>query len=262
LTLNFLVFLPLLLLILQSTAFTVLYFVKWLNSTLTNRFKTRRKLSWGKKVLLTPIFVFSHIPQLQMRQHVCQDGECLRAAIQEHAPNHVFNTPMINFYYIKLWRIRLITSGRWRCVNVYSDSDVMTQRQFLEEWNPDQYRCENLKILKKKKEKKLCGRKKRWNNCAETENVTALLVPWLSTHPSKSNCRRCKVLGVEKVKVMGFTLIAHDTGCKASTNYRGPTVRKGDRAPKILHIFLLFLGSIIVCRLYKLTLSDQTPVTL
>jgi len=49
---------------------------------------------------------------------------------------------------------------------------------------------------------------------------------------------------------------------KAGKNYRVPEVRKGDRGPKILHIFLLFLVSIIICRLYKLILSEQTPVAL
>jgi len=42
----------------------------------------------------------------------------------------------------------------------------------------------------------------------------------------------------------------------------GPVVRKGGRRPKILHIFPLYLGTIMVCRLHKLTLSDQAQVTL
>ena len=38
----------------------------------------------------------------------------------------------------------------------------------------------------------------------------------------KGSCRRRIVLGFEKVKVMGFTLIADETGGKAGKNYRGP----------------------------------------
>ena len=38
---------------------------------------------------------------------------------------------------------------------------------------------------------------------------------------------------------------------EAGTNYRGPAVRKGVRGPTMLQVFV-FLGSIIICRLYKL----------
>jgi len=43
-------------------------------------------------------------------------------------------------------------------------------------------------------------------------------------------------------------------GQGAVTNYRGP-------GPKyVAYVFVFFLGSIISCRLYKLTLSDQAQV--
>jgi hypothetical protein len=38
--------------------------------------------------------------------------------------------------------------------------------------------------------------------------------------------------------------------------------RKGSRGPYMLHMFFVFLCSIIICRLYKLTLSDYAQVTL
>jgi hypothetical protein len=40
----------------------------------------------------------------------------------------------------------------------------------------------------------------------------------------------------------------------------GPGLRKGAWGPSMLHMFAS-LGSTIICRLYKLTLSDQTQVT-
>jgi hypothetical protein len=48
----------------------------------------------------------------------------------------------------------------------------------------------------------------------------------------------------------------------AGSNYRGLAVRKGDRGPNLLHMFFFFLGSIIICQLYTLTLTDQAQVTL
>jgi hypothetical protein len=44
-------------------------------------------------------------------------------------------------------------------------------------------------------------------------------------------------------------------GCEAGTNYWGP-------APDCVAYVFVFLGSIVVRQLYKLTLSDQTQVTL
>lgn len=44
-------------------------------------------------------------------------------------------------------------------------------------------------------------------------------------------------------------------GGEAGTNYRGP-------GPNYVAYFFVFLGSTIICRLHKLTLSDQANVTL
>ena len=44
----------------------------------------------------------------------------------------------------------------------------------------------------------------------------------------------------------------------AGTNYRGPGVRKGDRGPTGLNYVFVFLGSSIICLLYKLAISDQS----
>jgi len=41
-----------------------------------------------------------------------------------------------------------------------------------------------------------------------------------------------------------------------------PAVRKGARGPTTLHIFCVFLGSIIICRLYNVTISNQAQLTL
>jgi hypothetical protein len=49
-------------------------------------------------------------------------------------------------------------------------------------------------------------------------------------------------------------------GSEARTNYRDVAVRKGARGPTLLYVFIYF-GSIIVCRLHKLTLPDQTQAT-
>jgi hypothetical protein len=49
---------------------------------------------------------------------------------------------------------------------------------------------------------------------------------------------------------------------EAGTNYRGVAIRKGARGPTMLHMFYVFLGSIIICQVYKLTLSYQAQVTL
>lgn len=48
----------------------------------------------------------------------------------------------------------------------------------------------------------------------------------------------------------------------AGTNYRGPVVQKGAWGQTLLHMFLVFLGCIIICQLNKLTLSGQAQVTL
>ena len=45
------------------------------------------------------------------------------------------------------------------------------------------------------------------------------------------------------------------------TNYLGLGVRKGARGPITWYMFV-FLGNTIICTLYKLTLSDQTQVSL
>jgi hypothetical protein len=50
---------------------------------------------------------------------------------------------------------------------------------------------------------------------------------------------------------------------QAGTNYRDLAVRRGARAPTVLHNnIVVFLSSIIICRLYKLTISDQAQITL
>jgi hypothetical protein len=41
----------------------------------------------------------------------------------------------------------------------------------------------------------------------------------------------------------------------------GPGSPEGSRGPTMLHTFFVFLSSIIICRLYILTLSDQAQVT-
>jgi len=46
------------------------------------------------------------------------------------------------------------------------------------------------------------------------------------------------------------------------TNYRGPEFRKGIRDATILHMFFVFLDTIIFRRLYKLTPTDLAQVTL
>jgi len=48
---------------------------------------------------------------------------------------------------------------------------------------------------------------------------------------------------------------------EALKNYRGPDVRKGAQRPYVAYVSL-FLGSITICQLYKLTLSNQTQVNL
>jgi len=50
-------------------------------------------------------------------------------------------------------------------------------------------------------------------------------------------------------------------GGGAITNYRGLAVWKGAWGPTILHVFV-FLNSIIICQLYRLTLSDQAQITM
>jgi hypothetical protein len=64
----------------------------------------------------------------------------------------------------------------------------------------------------------------------------------------------CYSLYAERMR-WGMTLQCHQCrrdGGKAGTNYRSPAFRKGTQDPTI----------IIICRLYKLTISDQAPVTL
>ena len=46
---------------------------------------------------------------------------------------------------------------------------------------------------------------------------------------------------------------------EAGTNYREPAVRKGARVPTVLFHVFVYLSSSIICRLYKLTLSDKSP---
>ena len=46
---------------------------------------------------------------------------------------------------------------------------------------------------------------------------------------------------------------------ESGTNYRDPKVRKGARA-RLYSTCFIFLSSIITCRMYKLTLSEQVPV--
>jgi hypothetical protein len=48
---------------------------------------------------------------------------------------------------------------------------------------------------------------------------------------------------------------------ETGTSYGGPTFRKGAGDNTMLHKFVLFLSSIIICPLYKVTLSDQDQVT-
>lgn len=48
----------------------------------------------------------------------------------------------------------------------------------------------------------------------------------------------------------------------ARKNYRGPAVRKGARFRTTCCVFFYFLGIIIICRLYKLTLSGEAQVIL
>jgi len=48
----------------------------------------------------------------------------------------------------------------------------------------------------------------------------------------------------------------------ADTNCWGTVAWKGVHVPITLHMFFLFLGSIIICKLLKLTLSYQTQVIL
>jgi hypothetical protein len=54
---------------------------------------------------------------------------------------------------------------------------------------------------------------------------------------------------------------ADETGRGARTNYRGPKIRKGAGVRYVAYVFV-FLGRIIVCLLYELTLSDHAQVTL
>jgi len=57
-------------------------------------------------------------------------------------------------------------------------------------------------------------------------------------------------------------IIADETGGgggEAGTNYRDPAVRKGARGPCMLKMFFVFLFSIIIWKLHKLTLSDLRP---
>ena len=49
---------------------------------------------------------------------------------------------------------------------------------------------------------------------------------------------------------------------EACTNYRGPAVRKGAQGPDYVACVFVCLGIIIICRLYKLTISNQTQITL
>jgi len=51
-------------------------------------------------------------------------------------------------------------------------------------------------------------------------------------------------------------------GGEAGTNYQGPAFRKAVRGPIMLLIFFVFLSSVTICRLYKLTLSHQAQVIL
>jgi hypothetical protein len=49
---------------------------------------------------------------------------------------------------------------------------------------------------------------------------------------------------------------------EAGANYRGPAIRKEAWGPtKLYMFFFVFFGSIVVCRLCKITLSDQVQVT-
>ena len=49
---------------------------------------------------------------------------------------------------------------------------------------------------------------------------------------------------------------------KASTNYQGPTGGRGGRGPDYVVYVFTSHDNIIICRLYKLTFSDQAQVTL
>jgi amino acid transporter len=52
-----------------------------------------------------------------------------------------------------------------------------------------------------------------------------------------------------------------DESKEASRSYRGPAFRKVSRLWPIRVCFIYFLGSVIICRLYKLTLLYQAQVT-
>jgi hypothetical protein len=47
-------------------------------------------------------------------------------------------------------------------------------------------------------------------------------------------------------------------GGEADTNYQVPSIPKGARGPTVVHFFCL--GSVIICGLYKWSLSDQAMV--
>lgn len=50
-------------------------------------------------------------------------------------------------------------------------------------------------------------------------------------------------------------------GGEAGTNYQGLAVGKGARGPTIIANVFVFLGTMIICRLYKLTPSDRYQIT-
>jgi hypothetical protein len=60
-----------------------------------------------------------------------------------------------------------------------------------------------------------------------------------------------------------MVLSADETGgAEAGTNYGGPAVWKGVRCQTLSCVCFVFVGTIVICRLYKLTLSDQAQPTL
>jgi hypothetical protein len=80
----------------------------------------------------------------------------------------------------------------------------------------------------------------------------------------RKKCAKCKT-GLEKELVARMYGVSVPTrpkeGWEAGTNYRCPAVRKGAQGPDYVAYVFVFLGSIIICLLCKLTLSDQYQVT-
>jgi hypothetical protein len=109
-----------------------------------------------------------------------------------------------------------------------------------------------------------CLSLKDCGNLLQTEGYSQYISPKYSnspttlhgvtTHPT-TTCVKCNI------EERSVPTRRGTGGGGAGTNYRGPTVRNGAQDPTVLHVFV-FLGSSIICRPYKLTLSDHAQVTL